>query len=76
MSDNYIDWNKATVYIGDNVAWGNEMMLEVPGNITTSTTETETTLSWNAVPGAIGYDVEADGSKYTPAVPPPTPTAI
>jgi hypothetical protein len=63
VSNNYIDWNKATVYIGDIVVWGDEIMLEVPANIAASGSETETTLSWNTVPGAIGYDVEADGIK-------------
>jgi hypothetical protein len=59
----YADWSKASVYIGGELVWGNELMLGIPNNITASATETETTLAWKAVPGATGYEVEADGVR-------------
>ena len=36
-------------------------LLAVPKNLTTRTTATSITLTWNAVDGSTGYDVEADG---------------
>lgn len=61
-SDGYVDWTKAAVYIAGKLVWGDAPIPDKPQNIGFTATEETISLSWDEVAGAVGYDVETDGS--------------
>ena len=63
-SKTYIDWDRVSVYVGNELVWGKELMLDVPAGLSAVTSETETTLSWDKIPGAADYDIEIDGATF------------
>lgn len=57
----YIIWNKASVYVGNEMVWGDNILFGKPSYITATPFENSVALSWSPVEGATGYDIEANG---------------
>ncbi|HEX2927140.1 MAG TPA: cellulose binding domain-containing protein [Ruminiclostridium sp.] len=60
ISPSYVDWTKVTGYLKGELAWGVEPVA-APKNIRVSPASNEIALSWDSVPCATSYEIEADG---------------
>ncbi|WP_281886457.1 glycoside hydrolase family 44 protein [Paenibacillus sp. YYML68] len=67
-ASSYTKATKAPAYVAGKLVWGTEPTLldmpAFPSNIQATPTETTVQLTWDAVEGADGYEVYADGSLF------------
>lgn len=54
----YTVWDKVSVLIGDELFWGDSVLFGKPSGITAESYENSIRLSWDAVEGAIAYEIE------------------
>lgn len=59
---NYILWNKVTVFIGNEMIWGDQTLLGKPVILSAEAQENSVRLIWTPVEGATDYDIEDCGT--------------
>ncbi len=59
-SADYIVWDKVSVFLGNEMIWGDNVLFGKPSGIEAVSGENSIELSWIPVEGATGYDIEAN----------------